>query len=143
MAWFTASMDGILVRGLEPSEWAMLRDLRLESLTDSPTAFVSSLAAEHEKPEAEWRRRIAQSAVAFREVRPVGLAGWVWEAGADPVAELVGMWVRPGERGGAAALELLEFVKRSVLVDDRARLELDVPPDNARSVQQSPVLFEA
>jgi RimJ/RimL family protein N-acetyltransferase len=128
-------MDGILVRALQPSEWAILRDLRLESLVDSPAAFVSSAAAERDKPETEWRSRVAQSAVAFRGERPVGVAGWVWHDGEAPVAELVGMWVQPTERGGAAAVELLRFVQRAVLAGDRVRLELDVLPENARAVR--------
>ncbi len=127
--------ERISVRRLDPSEWEVLRDIRVEALVESPGAFLADAEIERVKPEAEWRSRTARSVVAFRGERPVGLAGWVSGDGDEPVAELVGMWVRPTERGGAAAVELLRFVQRAVGVGDGARLELGVFPDNRRAVR--------
>jgi len=90
-----------LVREVGPDDWAILREIRLAALQDAPQAFGSTYQREARFTEAQWRKRINDTAVTFfaqldEDPAPAGIAG-VWVD--DGAAELVSMWVRPDARG--------------------------------------------
>ena len=84
---------------LTPDDWAVLRDVRLRALADSPDAFGSTLEREQDFDEKEWRRRSVRPVwVAEVDGRPVAMAGAFPD---DGVLQVWGMWTDPAHRGRA------------------------------------------
>lgn len=84
-----------------PGDEAMLRDLRIAALTDSPSAFGSTLQREHARTVDDWRRWFAPG-VTFFWVDEAGAGGGliaVVAGGDSNQVDLVSMWVRPDQRG--------------------------------------------
>jgi GNAT superfamily N-acetyltransferase len=98
------------VRLVAPDDWALVREIRLRALGDSPSAFASTLELEVAFDEAEWRRRIAGGPwwLAFDGDRPVGLVAAYPPDGDE--RHLVAMWVEPAARGTSTAADLVEAV---------------------------------
>jgi ribosomal protein S18 acetylase RimI-like enzyme len=103
----------VMVRDITMDDWKLLRDVRLDALSEAPSAFGSTYAREATFTEEQWRDRISDRSVTFfgyadpgfvanpldpasTEGDPEGLAGVYVE---DREAELVSMWVRPSARG--------------------------------------------
>jgi GNAT superfamily N-acetyltransferase len=104
----------ITVRRLDPSEWSEYRDLRLRALQDSPDAFATTYADARARPDAEWRRRLANieptrdlPLVAETASGFVGMAWAVADREGD-AAHLYQMWVAPELRGGGVGRRLLD-----------------------------------
>ena len=101
---------------LPPARWREVRQLRLEALLDTPTAFASSYEEEAALPEEVWVDRLTTAferdgnLTYFAEVggELVGMAGAGWSAKPKlrHVAEVYGVYVSPGmrSRGVASAL---------------------------------------
>lgn len=103
------------VRRFAPHEWRAYRDLRLRSLAESPDAFGSTLAAERDRPDAEWATRLAPSEtdmplIAEVDEEPTGLAWGRIEASARETAHLYQMWVAPAHRGRGVGWMLVDGV---------------------------------
>jgi ribosomal protein S18 acetylase RimI-like enzyme len=124
--------DDLEVRRIEPSEWTVLRSLRLEALRDAPQAFESTIELESRLEESDWLQRIERRAVAFVSGRPVGLVGWSVASEDGGRTELISMWVRPDVRGTTTATRLVDFVKE-IARSRGETLELAVRADNARA----------
>ena len=126
----TGCMGDLVVRRLDGSEWAVLRDTRLAALRESPDAFLST--AEHEAGFTReiWTALARRRAVAFAEGRPVGVVGWSFHDGG--FVELIGMWVGPDHRGGDAASALVQFVRDEAIERDQ-ELRLGVRALNRRA----------
>ena len=80
---------------------ALLRDVRIAALTDSPAAFSSTLQREHARSVADWRRWFSPG-VTFLWLDEAGAGGGLVAAVVDAAgrrAELMSMWVRPDLRG--------------------------------------------
>jgi GNAT superfamily N-acetyltransferase len=148
-----------VVRRISPSEWAVLRRVRLAALADSPAAFASTLAREVTFGEEEWRSRAVSSAwfVAWPAARgqeapapqaatpgtpaqqspslePLGLvciAAHEEHPGSEWV--LLSMWVHEGARGTGTATRLLDAAIAYVRSAGAQRLSLWVANGNARA----------
>lgn len=105
------------VRRLAPDDWAVLRDVRLRALADSPDAFGSTLGREQALDEKEWRRRCVRP-VSVVEVdgRPVAMAGVFTD---DGVHQVWGMWTDPDHRGLGHARTLLDALIGPAVADGR------------------------
>lgn len=57
---------GYVVREMGPEDWVSHRDLRLEMLQDSPTAFWATLDDAHLLTEAEWREELRGPRIHFQ-----------------------------------------------------------------------------
>jgi predicted GNAT family acetyltransferase len=124
------------LRRLTPDDWAVLRDVRLRALADSPDAFGSTLARERDLDEKEWRRRC---------VRPVWVVeadgGAVAMAGAfsdDGVLQVWGMWTDPGHRGRGHARALLDaLVGEAVAAGHPVGLHVNLTNPGARAFYEA------
>lgn len=124
--------DTVRVRRLEPDDWELYRDIRLESLADAPYAYGSTLAREQTFDEATWRHRLTEengvAVVATSGDKPVGLMGVYIGLG---YAMLVMAWVRPSARGHGVGDTLIADLLDWARSHDYAELELRVADGNA------------
>lgn len=104
------------IRRLQPFDWALLRELRLRALRDSPQAFASSLERELGFDEGTWRRRCETSFyfVAESDGQACGLVCG-YQPGDEPdsetMIEVVSMWVDPAwRRRGIGSLLIGEII---------------------------------
>ena len=100
----------VFVREISADDWELMRDVRLAALAEAPDAFGSSYAREIAFGEEQWRGRFSERSVTFFAYTdpaesPAGLAGVYIE---DGVADVVSMWVRPGNRGKKIGEVLIE-----------------------------------
>lgn len=95
------------VRTFATGEWQTYRDLRLQSLADSPEAFGSTLAEEQTLTDFHWSRRLTAGAdpdwdlplLAEADGKPIGLAWGRIEKSNPEVACLYQVWVNSKFRG--------------------------------------------
>jgi predicted GNAT family acetyltransferase len=98
-------VDEVVVRRLTPDDWAVLRDVRLRALADSPDAFGSTLERERDFEEKDWRRRSVRPVLVVEvDGRPVAMAGTFPEGG---VLQVWGMWTDPAFRGRGIGRRIL------------------------------------
>ncbi|MFJ9589179.1 GNAT family N-acetyltransferase [Streptomyces acidicola] len=117
---------GVVVRAIRADEWQRVKGLRLEALRDpvAELAFLETYEEAAAKPDSFWEGRAAGAAEGTRERQQfiAETAGGEWvgtvvvlleEAGSLDVfggavereqAHVVGVFVRPGYRGGAAGV---------------------------------------
>lgn len=99
-----APVSELVVRRIEPADWAANRTLRLEALADYPLGFLETLASARAEPDATWHARAARGAVggdsdqvlAWHEGRPVATCVSFVRDGS---AWLAGVFVSPPHRG--------------------------------------------
>jgi len=98
------------LRALREEDWALLRDVRLRALLDSPDAFGRTHAESVDLPEGHWRERAggpSPTLVVVDQSRVVAMGG-VFVG--DGTASVWGMWTDPAARGrghGARVLDAL------------------------------------
>lgn len=105
----------LVVRRLDPSQWQILRELRLASLQDSPAAFSSTYADEHNRQEQDWRTTFTKTAWfgTWCDGQPVALAAG--DESWDNVLterDLNAMWIKPTYRGQSITPLLIEAVQQ-------------------------------
>ena len=111
------------IRAVRADEWEQLRELRLAALQDAPAAFGETYAEAQALPDDNWQARAAKGARPESRVlvaqapdgRWVGTArlGLAEASTAEeplpaqvdvlPVAEIMGVFIRPEHRGGGDA----------------------------------------
>lgn len=126
----------MLVRSTCEADWESLKEIRLAALLDAPAAFGVRHTAAAAYSDAAWRERAsnrgpAHYLLAFIDGVAVGIVGAVVNAASD--LNLIAMWVSKAHRGSAAAASLVDAVKQRAVAQGRARVILDVSPDNARA----------
>jgi GNAT superfamily N-acetyltransferase len=92
---------------LDRADWPLLKALRLAALSDSPTAFGSTLARESAWTDDEWRDRALLLTTPEQGVifvsgtpdRPLGIASGRRDVEKADIAHLHSMWVAPAARG--------------------------------------------
>jgi predicted GNAT family acetyltransferase len=125
-----------VLRRLTPDDWAVLRDVRLRALADSPDAFGSTLEREQPFNEKEWRRRSVRPVwVAEVDGRPVAMAGAFSN---DGVLQVWGMWTDPDHRGRGVARALLDrLLGQAVAQGSPAALHVNTTNAGARAFYES------
>ncbi|MEP7379270.1 MAG: GNAT family N-acetyltransferase [Chloroflexota bacterium] len=113
-------MSPVDIRRIAPTDWALLREMRLASLTDAPEAFGQRYENAASEPEAEWRSAARASSSGDRRAwfiarrgegaaaRDVGLV----QARRRPPGDclLFSMWVAPAARRSGAGRLLVNAV---------------------------------
>jgi GNAT superfamily N-acetyltransferase len=108
----------VTVRRVDPDEWPLLKRVRLAALADAPSAFGSTLAAESDRPDDEWRVRAAAGSsgrdrvtfFAFDGDDVVGLVGGYRSDDAAAGIDLVSMWTAPSARRRGVGRALVDAV---------------------------------
>lgn len=115
-------------------DWALVRDVRLRALRESPEVFGSSLAREESFRESHWRMRVRTGptwvAVDDEQVGR-GLVSMIQEPG-SPVDDrhLVALWVAPEARRQGIGWSLLDAVRAAALADGARTLSLWIVDGN-------------
>jgi predicted GNAT family acetyltransferase len=136
MAEPAARDEGVEVRYAEPEDWALVREIRLRSLLDSPSAFGSTHDGEAGFGRADWVERCRRPAVlALDDGRPVAVgSGFEDEPGWCLV---VAMWTSPDWRGRGLAARVLDLVLAWAREQDLAvHLDVAVANPGARRVYE-------
>jgi ribosomal protein S18 acetylase RimI-like enzyme len=128
------------IRPVSEDDWALLRDLRIEMLRDTPNAFLERLETALRRSDRDWRRRAARDAADTSSRRFVaeadGRLGAVMGVYRDASgrATVFGVYVTPGWRGLGVAEELLATVEQwAVGAFGAAELYLLVHEHNPRA----------
>jgi RimJ/RimL family protein N-acetyltransferase len=103
---------------MNEGEWAMLRDMRLAALLESPKAFLSSHSEESVFEEQKWRAEFVRGewTIEIRNDKPIALVGVTRERSTPPdECYLEYMWVSPGFRRRGVATDLIKNVLRQLL----------------------------
>ena len=113
-----------------PDDWALVRDVRLRALADSPDSFGVVLAEASTQPEHAWRARLDRpdpTLVAVLDGAGVGMGGGFAPDGTDR-AWIWGMWTDPAVRGrGVGELLVRECLDRARAAGKR-RMVLSTDP---------------
>ena len=136
------------VRRLHAGDWQLLKNVRLEMLTDTPMAYIESLEAARRQTDTQWQERAAaMSGDASVTLvadgggdgsRLCGLMRVVVNHPQDPErplqAMLISVYVAPEHRGLGLADELLREACHAAAEElSAASLELGVHEDNSRA----------
>ena len=109
------------IRRAKPGDEPTLRDIRLQALSDSPSAFGSTYERELARTTADWRRWLSPGATFILDAgEPRGIVACARDEDDTDVVDLMAMWVHPSLRGGPAADALVRSVL-SWATDERAR----------------------
>jgi GNAT superfamily N-acetyltransferase len=102
----------VTIRRLDRGDWAVLRDIRLEALSDAPEAFGSTLVGAQRLSARQWRTRLTSGLyfVAERDGKVVGMVSGGFNDAHPGTHWLYGMYVTPSARGSAAASLLVGAV---------------------------------
>jgi GNAT superfamily N-acetyltransferase len=94
-----------------PADWEMFRDVRLASLSESPSAFGSRYADWVDAPAERWQARLTQVPLTLLAQEGKSVLGVV---SGHPVeeewVELISMWVAPPARGQGVSRHLIDAV---------------------------------
>lgn len=143
----------IMVRAVRADEWRQVRELRLEALRDpsAPIAFLDTYEEAAPRPDGFWQERTARAG--GRDVRQFVAEGpdGRWEGtvavlverpGSEPAygeppevvqAQIVGVYVRPGNRGTGLARRLFGAALDWAWSVPVERVRLHVHEDNGRA----------
>ncbi|MGI9599205.1 MAG: GNAT family N-acetyltransferase [Acidimicrobiales bacterium] len=129
------------VRQYSADDFAHYRDIRLESLTADPGSFGSTHEREAAFDEDMWRARLTglggrPAATFVDEVdgRAIGTAGVAYTEH-DPEPMLIGMWVRPADRGLGSGKRLVEAAVAWAQGRGAAEILLWVVNDNLAAIK--------
>jgi RimJ/RimL family protein N-acetyltransferase len=104
------------IRRAAPGDEPILRELRIAALTDSPSAFSSTLERELNRTAENWRSWVTPPSVTFilesGENKPCGIVAGAPEASDRSIAVLMSMWVDPSHRGTGAASQLIASIQQ-------------------------------
>jgi ribosomal protein S18 acetylase RimI-like enzyme len=122
------------------ADWQRIRSIRLRSLADAPDAFGTTLAEDAVRPDAEWRARVENDAVAnflamTADRNCLGMAVGAPHTDYSDTAGLFGMWVASEARGRGVGTTLVEAVIGWARNENYKRVLLDVGDENAVAIR--------
>lgn len=104
------------IRRFARDEWRTYRNLRLQSLEESPDAFGRTTLEEQDRPDAHWSARLESALgsdlplLAEVDGHAVGLAWGRIDPSSPDTAHVYQMWVAPSHRRLGAGKRFLEAV---------------------------------
>ena len=123
------------VRRAANGDEALLRELRIAALTDSPRAFSSTLERELARTPEDWRKWFAPGVTFILEVdgEARGLVAGMRDAKDAALVNLMSMWVHPRMRGTGAAAALVASIQDWSRAAGATIVRLDVVENNLRA----------
>ena len=123
------------IRRLITGDELVLREIRLQALLDSPSAYGSIYEHEHLLVDDDWRKRLARNdAVTLVIEQDDGVAiGLVTGAIDDDFADigwLLSMWVNPAMRGNGVAGHLIDEIITWAKLKNCTSIRLQVTDGN-------------
>ena len=127
------------IRTINASDWSQYRNLRLESLQDSPHAFASTFENESKRSCEDWQNKIqaaldsGRNHIFLAEYEGVN-CGLVWCRLSEVdlnLAEIFQMWVNPKHRGMGGGEKLLQAAIGCARNHSMERIGLDVTATNS------------
>lgn len=127
--------DAPVVRRAVAGDESILRDLRLEALTDTPHAFESTYEREVTRTAADWQRWISTGATFLLEHsgKAMGMVAGKHDADDAAVVHLVAMWVHPTLRGSGGADALVAALLAWARAEGAGSVQLEVVLSNTRA----------
>jgi ribosomal protein S18 acetylase RimI-like enzyme len=123
------------VRRAAPGDESILRELRLQALSEVPEAFGSTYETELARTPSDWQRWMSPG-VTFILYEPAGARGMVAAVRDETdlaVVHLMATWVHPAIRGSGAADELVAAVFAWAEVEGAGLVRLKVIHGNDRA----------
>jgi ribosomal protein S18 acetylase RimI-like enzyme len=120
----------VVVR-VDPHQWALLREVRLEALRQGPDAFGATYADESIEPLSFGLTARPRASGWWRSmsVRPVAMVEPVNDRAGE--RQLYAMWVSPSRRGSGVAERLTQAVIISARLAESTAVTLTVAESNA------------
>jgi GNAT superfamily N-acetyltransferase len=123
------------VTQLHRSQSSTLKSMRLKALADAPSAFVTTLESELDRPSVYWEEQfdratwvIAQDRIAPGD--PVGIAALVQPDPGSPVRFIESVWVKPEYRWCGVLRQMLDHLEERAKEDGATELRLWVLDTN-------------
>jgi ribosomal protein S18 acetylase RimI-like enzyme len=115
----------------------ILRDLRLQAMTDSPEAFGSTYERELARTTLDWQRWLAPGVTFLLEQagRGVGIVAGQPDPTDPHIVHLMAMWVHPEARGSGAADSLVTALIGWAAAQGATLVCLDVIKSNTRATR--------
>ena len=129
------------VNRLRSKDWTRLKELRIRSAIDSPTAFGTSLDSMQSRPSDFWKQQIDQMAcfaaskLEAGKVIDVGLVRGTKDPKTASQIWLLGMWVDPVARGHQLGAKLAQEVIIWGRELGASTLKLEVIHDNTPAIK--------
>lgn len=137
----TAALVNYRIRRLKPGEFDLYRRLRLESLRESPEAFLTSLESARARDEAGWTAQADGAASGPDRAifilladGPAGLAALYRDSVLPAEGELVQVWVAPSFRGRGAAAALMDAVFEWAASNNFMTVRAEIARSNPRAL---------
>ena len=130
------------IRRLDVGEAQLYREIRLESLRESPLAFATSYESAVKRDIDSWVAQADASArgpdralfIAFSD-SPIGLVGLYRDQQDTSYGELLQMWVSSNHRGSSVAGDLLDHVFDWASQQDFRFIRAEVTENNLRALR--------
>lgn len=135
----TAGVPGVTVRRVTPDDGPVLRELRLEALRDTPTAYLELLEDAERHPDEVWQARARRGAVGGDSVQLLALGpdgravGTVVGFSADGTGWLAAVYLTPSVRGAGLLARLVAQVEDWHREQGSREVRLEVREDNVRA----------
>lgn len=125
-------MNDSAIRRLDPSEWELLKALRLAALRDAPSAFGSTYSREEAQSSDWWQTSLKTLHWMVVEVEgnPVSLCALHRDDNLPNASEIIAMWVDPRFRRQGLAKALVSYCEAHARSLGSTELSLAVAADN-------------
>lgn len=129
------SSGRIKVRRAVEGEEAVMRDLRLQALTDAPEAFGSTYSRELARTTTDWQRWLSRGVTLILEDagQAKGLVAGVPDLDDPTIVYLTAMWVHPGLRGSGSGDALVTELLAWARTTGATTVRLDVISTNTHA----------
>lgn len=123
------------VRRARIGDEAVLRELRLRAMLDSPEAFGSTYERELARTTSDWQKWLSPGVTFILEVagKARGIVAGAHDADDSNVVHLRAMWVDPLFRGSGGADELAACVVSWAVSEGARTIRLEVMQSNERA----------